>query len=39
MSKKVNRSSSGKNNLDRRVKKPANRTGNTSEGNIEKRQK
>lgn len=30
--KKVNRSSSGKNNLDRRVKKPANKTGKTSGG-------
>jgi hypothetical protein len=32
--KKVNRSSSGKNNLDRRIKKEPNRTGKTSEGNI-----
>jgi hypothetical protein len=34
--KKVNRSTTGTNNLDRRVKKPANRKGNTSEGNIGK---
>lgn len=37
--KKVNRTSKGKNNLDRRVQKPANRNGKTSEGNIEKRKK